>query len=104
MTHSDKLELIALAKNVMNKPLYENGIDESMIQTIHPNAKYRGDLDLDEIGIIIWIQGYLHCKKENQNIIEIMMNEGKSASEIFSKLVGKDYIYDEETKERSFKE
>lgn len=104
MTCSDKLKLIALAKNTMNKSLRENGIDESIIQMIHPNAKSRVDLNLDEIAIIIWIQGYLHCKKENQNIIEIMMNEGKSASEIFSKLVGKDYVYDEETKERSFKE
>lgn len=104
MTCSDKLKLIALAKNTMNKPLRKNGIDESIIQMIHPNAKSRVDLNLDEIAIIIWIQGYLHCKKENQNIIEIMMNEGKSASEIFSKLVGKDYVYDEETKERSFKE
>ena len=104
MTDSDKIKLVALAKNAMNKPLRENGIDESMIQMIHPNAKSSVDLDLDEIAIIIWIQGYLHCKKENQNIIEIMMNEGKSASEIFSELVGKDYVYDEETKERSFKE
>ena len=104
MTDSDKLELIALGKNAMNNPLCENGIDDSMIQMIHPNAKSSVDLDLNEIAIIIWIQGYLHCKKENQNIIEIMMNEGKSASEIFSKLVGKDYVYDEEAKERSFKE
>lgn len=104
MTDSDKIKLVALAKNAMNKPLRENGIDESMIQMIHPNAKSSVDLDLDEIAIIIWIEGYLHCKKENQNIIEIMMNEGKSASEIFSELVGKDYVYDEETKERSFKE
>lgn len=44
---------------------------------IYPNAKSRVDLNLDEIAIIIWIQGYLHCKKENQNIIEIMMNEGE---------------------------
>lgn len=61
----------------MNKSLRENGIDESIIQMIYPNAKSRVDLNLDEIAIIIWIQGYLHCKKENQNIIEIMMNEGE---------------------------
>ena len=52
----------------------------------------------------MYIEGYLRCKKENQNIIENMMNEGKSASEIFSRLVGKDYVYDEETETRSFKE
>ncbi|MBP5422702.1 MAG: hypothetical protein J6Y78_09710 [Paludibacteraceae bacterium] len=45
----------------------------------------------------MYTEGYLRCKKENQNIIESMTNEGKSASEIFSKLVGKDYFYDEET-------
>lgn len=104
MTDSDKLELIVFAKNALNVPIRENGIDESMIQMIHPNAKSTGDLDLNEIGLILWIEGYLRCKKENQNIIESMMNEGKSASEIFSTLVGKDYVYDEETKTRSFKE
>ena len=104
MTHNDKLELIGLAKNAMKVPLRENGIDESMIQMIHPNAKSSEDLDLNEICLIMWIEGYLRCKKENQNIIENMMNEGKSASEIFSRLVGKDYVYDEETKTRSFKE
>lgn len=104
MTYGDKLELIGLAKNAMNTPLRESGIDEFMIQMIHPNAKSTEDLSLTELGLIIWIEGYLRCKKENQNIIENMMNEGKSASEIFSSLVGKDYVYDEETKTRSFKE
>ena len=104
MDYADKLELIALGKNSLDTPLRENGIDESMIQMIHPNAKSSKDLDLNEISLIMWIEGYLRCKKENQNIIENMMNEGKSASEIFSRLVGKDYVYDEETKTRSFKE
>lgn len=102
MTDSDKLELIALAKNAMSTSLGENGIDKSMMQMIHPNAK--SDLDMNDLGIILYIEGYLRCKKENQNIIEYMMNEGKSASEIFSSLVGKDYVYNEETKTRSFKE
>lgn len=102
MTDSDKLELIALAKNAMGTSLGENGIDESMIQMIHSNAK--SDLDMNDLAIIMYIEGYLRCKKENQNIIENMMNEGKSASEIFSSLVGKDYVYNEETKTRSFKE
>lgn len=103
MTYSDKLELIALGKNSMDTPLRENGIDESMIRIIHPDARSMKDLDLDEISLIIWIEGYLRCKKENQNIIENMMNEGKPAGEIFSRLVGKDYVYDEETKTKSFK-
>lgn len=102
MTDSDKLELIALAKNAMETSLGENGIDKFMMQMIHPNTKF--DLDMNELGIIMYIEGYLRCKKENQNIIENMMDEGKSASEIFSRLVGKDYVYDEETKTRSFKE
>ena len=102
MTDSDKIKLVALAKKAITTSLRENGIDESMMQMIHPNAK--SDLDMDDLGIILYIEGYLRCKKENQNIIEYMMNEGKSASEIFSSLVGKDYVYDEETKTRSFKE
>ena len=104
MTYGDKLELIGLAKNAMKTSLGKNGIDESMVQLIHPNAKSSGDLDMNDLSIIMYIEGYLRCKKENQNIIENMMNEGKSASEIFSRLVGKDYVYDEETKTRSFKE
>lgn len=104
MDYDDKLELIALGKNALDTPLRENGIDESMIQMIHPNAESSKDLDLNEIGLIMWIEGYLRCKKENQNIIENMMNEGKPAGEIFSRLVGKDYVYDEETKTRSFKQ
>jgi hypothetical protein len=104
MDYVDKLELVGLAKSAMNTSLGENGIDESMIQIIHPNAKSSEDLDMNDLCILLYIEGYLHCKKENQNIIEIMMNEGKSASEIFSKLVGKDYVYDEETKVRKFKE
>lgn len=104
MDYADKIELIALGKNALNTPLRENGIDESMIRMIHLDAKSMKDLDLDEICLIMWIEGYFRCKKENQNIIENMMNEGKSASEIFSRLVGKDYVYDEETKTRSFKE
>lgn len=103
MTFADKLELIALAKNAMKTSLGENGIDEIMMQMIHPNAK-SGDLDMNDLTIIMYVEGYLRCKRENQNIIENMMNEGKSASEIFSRLVGKDYVYDEETKTRSFKE
>lgn len=103
MTFSDKLELITLAKNAMKTSLGENGIDEFMIQMIHPNAKSSEDLDLNDLSIIMYVEGYLRCKKENQNIIEYMMNEGKSASEIFSRLVEKDYVYDEETKTRSFK-
>ena len=102
MTDSDKIKLVALAKKAMSTSLGENGIDESMMQMIHPNAK--SDLDMDDLGIMLYIEGYLRCKKENQNIIENMMNEGKSASEIFSSLVGKDYVYNEETKTRSFKE
>ena len=104
MTYCDKLELIGLAKNAMETPLGENGIDESMVQLIHPNAKSSGDLNMNDLSIIMYVEGYLRCKKENQNIIENMMNEGKSPSEIFSRLVGKDYVYDEETKTRSFKE
>lgn len=104
MDYADKLELIAMGKNSLDTPLRENGIDESMIRIIHPDAKSMKDLDLDEICLIMWIEGYLRCKKENQNIIENMMNEGKPAGEIFSRLVGKDYVYDEETKTRSFKE
>lgn len=99
MTYSDVLELISLAKNAMKTSLRENGIDESMIQIINQSSE-----DLNEICLIMWIEGYLRCKKENQNIIENMMNKGESASEIFSRLVGKDYVYDEETKTRSFKE
>jgi hypothetical protein len=83
----------------MKTSLRENGIDESMIQIINQSSE-----DLNEICLIMWIEGYLRCKKENQNIIENMMNKGESASEIFSRLVGKDYVYDEETKTRSFKE
>lgn len=88
----------------MKTSLGENGIDEFIIQLIHPNVKSSEDLDMRDLSIIMYIEGYLRCKKENQNIIENMMNEGKSASEIFSRLVGKDYVYDEETKTRSFKE
>lgn len=104
MNYADKLELIGLAKSAMKTSLGENGIDESMIQIIHPNAKSTEDLDMNDLCIILYIEGYLHCKKENQNIVEYMINEGKSAGEIFSKLVGKDYVYDEETKVRRFKE
>lgn len=104
MDYVDKLELIGLAKSAMKTSLGENGIDELMLQLIHPNAKSSEDLDVNDLIIIMYIEGYLHCKKENQNIIEIMMNEGKSASEIFSKLVGKDYVYNEESGARSFKE
>ena len=93
--------------------LYGESFDDSMkfiyssyefMDIINPNAESATDIDMDELCIIMWIEGYLRCKKENQNIIENMMNEGKSASEIFSRLVGKDYVYDEETKTRSFKE
>ena len=91
MTYSDKLELIALAKYAMKTSLGKNGIDEFMIQSIHPNAKSYEDLDMNDLSIIMYIEGYLRCKKENQNIIETMMNEGKSVREIFSRLVGEDY-------------
>lgn len=63
MTYSDKLELIALAKNAMNTPLRESGIDEFMMQMICPNAKSTEDLSLIELGLIMWIAGYLRCKK-----------------------------------------
>lgn len=104
MTYSDKLELIGLAKSAMNTSLGENGIDASMIQMINPDVKSKKDFDVDDLSIIMYIAGYLRCKKENQNIIENAMNEGKSAGEIFSRLIDKDYVYNEETKTRSFKE
>ena len=104
MTDSDKIKLVALAKKAITTSLRENGIDDGFMDIINPNAESATDINTDELCIIMWIEGYLRCKKENQNIIENMMNEGKSASEIFSSLVGKDYVYNEETKTRSFKE
>ena len=104
MTYDDKIELVGLAKSAMKKSLGENGIDESMIQIIHPDAESSEDLDMNDLCILLYIEGYFRCKKENQNIIESMMNKNKPAGEIFSRLVGKDYVYDEETKTRSFKQ
>lgn len=101
MTFSDKLELTSLAFSAFKTPFKENGIDDEIMKIVSSlNPKY----DDFKVFILMYIEGYLRCKKENQNIIENMMNEGKSASEIFSRLVGKDYVYDEETKTRSFKE
>ena len=74
MDIADKLELIGLAKNAMKTSLGENGITESMLQLIHPNAKSNEDLDLNDLSIIMYIEGYLRCKKENQNIIKPFQN------------------------------
>lgn len=101
MTYSDKLELVGSACSALKTSFKENGIDEEIMKMVSSvNPIY----DNHKLSILMYIEGYLRCKKENQDIIENMMNEGKSAGEIFSRLVGKDYVYDEESKTRSFKE
>ena len=73
MTYEDKLKLVDLARQMMTAPIGENGIDETMLQLIHPNAKSNKDYSGEELCIIMWVDGYLRCKKENRNIIENMM-------------------------------
>lgn len=65
MTYDDKVKLVALAKDSMSKPIGENGMDETILEIIHPGVKDARDLTSKDLGIMMWIQGYLQGKKEN---------------------------------------
>ena len=66
MTYDDKLKLVALARNALNIPMRENGIDMSIVQILHPGAESSEDLDMNDVGAIMYIEGYLRCKKESE--------------------------------------
>lgn len=62
----DKIELVALAKKAIKTSLRENGIDDEFMDIINPNPESATDIDMDELCIIMWIEGYLRCKKESE--------------------------------------
>ena len=62
----DKIELVALAKKAIKTSLRENGIDDEFMDIINPNAESATDINMDELCIIMWIEGYLRCKKESE--------------------------------------
>lgn len=66
MTYSDKVELVALAKHAMSTPIGENGIDLPIVQLVHPGAESSEDLDMNDVCTIMYIEGYLRCKKESE--------------------------------------
>lgn len=70
MTYDDKVNLVALAKDSMSKPIGENGMDETILQLIHPGVKDSRDLTAKDLSIMMWIQGYLPGKKENGKPVE----------------------------------
>lgn len=60
----DKIELVALAKNAIKTSLRENGIDDEFMDIINPNAESATDIDMDELCMIMYVEGYLRCKKD----------------------------------------
>ena len=66
MDVADKIKLVALAKKAIKTSLRENGIDDEFMDIINPNAESATDIDMDESCIIMWIEGYLRCKKESE--------------------------------------
>ena len=66
MNVADKIELVALAKKTIKTSLRENGIDDEFMDIINPNVESATDINMDELCIIMWIEGYLRCKKESE--------------------------------------
>ena len=66
MDIADKIQLVALAKNAIKTSLKENGIDDKFMDIIKPNVKSTKDINMDDLCIIMWIEGYLRCKKESE--------------------------------------
>ena len=66
MDVADKIKLVALAKKAMKTSLRENGIDDEFMDIINPNAESTTDINMNELCVIMWIEGYLRCKKESE--------------------------------------
>lgn len=66
MDVADKIKLVALAKKAIKTSLRENGIDDEFMDIINPTAESAIDINMDELCVIMWIEGYLRCKKESE--------------------------------------